>query len=262
MTIPRKTATPCNKEFMVLDKTFRCRKEEGHLGTHSFRTVDPTPAAQFYCMRSFRAGDYTVLCELEPGHEGRCAGTPIFYVADGELSIFMEKVAVLIEAPPPIGIANWDPEAQPPSASPEDGRPSRIRTCDPLLRRQVLYPTELSARNGEEASRPRSGRQSFDDNSSSRESRFKNGRGDEIVIRHERPLLETLGLDLLTEIQLWSMDLSLVNICRFCRTWILFSQNAWFHTQTGQELCEISQGEGASSATPLREATRRAGGAA
>jgi hypothetical protein len=25
------------------------------------------------------------------------------------------------------------------------GTPSRIRTCDPLLRRQVLYPTELWA---------------------------------------------------------------------------------------------------------------------
>lgn len=27
----------------------------------------------------------------------------------------------------------------------ENGAPDRIRTCDPLLRRQVLYPTELRA---------------------------------------------------------------------------------------------------------------------
>ena len=28
-----------------------------------------------------------------------------------------------------------------------EGTPGRTRTCDPLLRRQVLYPTELRAHN-------------------------------------------------------------------------------------------------------------------
>ena len=36
-------------------------------------------------------------------------------------------------------------KARHPDGSSETGTPGRIRTCDPLLRRQVLYPTELRA---------------------------------------------------------------------------------------------------------------------
>lgn len=35
-----------------------------------------------------------------------------------------------------------------------DGDPCRIRTCDNLLRRQVLYPTELRGRSGQGPRKP------------------------------------------------------------------------------------------------------------